>query len=231
MSQREIIEPTVTEHGDETHPAFGQITASRGTYGGKDAGAVLFDSDIRHGQTVTITVTEAKRRRSNNHDYVLGGIKPLIVVEMSEAQWASFVSSMNTSGVPCTVRQTQTDWQIPGLPYAPRLAQSMTEVREAAARSFAEIVEAMDALDALDSKAPAKARKEALQTLRARINNAQPNVDFAATSLNKHTENVVQKARADIEAMVQAEATRLQLNAAQTREVLALPAMPGEEQA
>lgn len=41
-----------------------------------------------------------------------------------------------------------------------------------------------------------------------------PNVAFAARSLNEHAENVVQRARADIEAMVLSKATQLGLDPA-----------------
>lgn len=44
--------------------------------------------------------------------------------------------------------------------------------------------------------------REAMRRLLAAIDNAAPNVDFASKQLVEHTENVVQKARADIEAMV-----------------------------
>lgn len=227
MSKHDIVEPTVDQYGSDTHPAFGQISASRGSYSGQ--GAILFDSDVRHQHTVTITVTEATRQRSNGHDYIHGGTKRLIEVEMSEAQWASFVSSMNTSGVPCTLKATETQWNIPGLPYAPRLAQSMAEVKEAADRLMVEIKAARDAYEkALADKAPAAVRNEALRKLHFTIENAEANANLAAKKLAEHAENVVQKARADIEAMVGAEATRLGLTSGQAEGLLALPAMPGE---
>lgn len=227
MTPREVVPPTVDQHGADTHPAFGQISASRGSYGG--GGAVLFDSDIKHQHTVTIVVTEATRRRTNSHDYIHGGTRRLIEVEMSEAQWASFVSSMNTSGVPCTIKATETNWNVAGLPYDPRLAHSMTEVREAAVKTYAKVKEAMAAYEkVLADKAPAKARNDALRNLHFTIENAEANLSFSARSLNEHAENVVQRARADIEAMVGAEAARLGLSAGEAQGLLELPAIPGE---
>jgi hypothetical protein len=227
MTQRETSPPTIDQHGSEVHPAFGMIQANRVTYGG--GGAVLFQSDIRHGQTVRITVSGATRRRDLNHDYVHDNARPVMEVEMSEAQWASFVSSMNTSGVPCTIRRTETDWQIPELPYDPRLAHSMGEVKNAAAKVFGEIREARDAYEkTLADKAPAKERNEALRKLHFLIENSAPNMHYAAKVLVEHTENVVQKARADIEAMVMAEAQRLGLEAGQAKGLLELPVLAGE---
>lgn len=224
---REVEVPTVDQYGSDAHPAFGMINASRGS--SSPPGQTLFDSDITHQHTVRVTVSKATRKRDLNRDWVHGGAKTLIEVEMSEAQWASFVSSMNTSGVPCTIRATETDWKIPGLPYDPRLAHSMTEVKQAAHKSFGRIQEAMVAYEkALADKAPAKVRNEALRDLHFAIQNTEPNLSFAAESLTEHAENVVQKARADVEAMVYAEATALGLTTGESRGLLELPMMPGE---
>lgn len=199
--------PTANEYGDEVHPAFGYITAHRIS---STPGSVLFDSEIRHTQFVRVTLGRMSRKRDLRHDWLhpSGGL-PLVEVDMSEAQWASFVSSVNTSAVPCTLRVTENQHDIPGLEFAPRLALSAKEAKDAAREAFEEIKEAFDALEALDSRAGVKARKEAMRTLRARIQNAVPNVDFATSSLSKHTENVVQKARADIEAMVVTHAVQM----------------------
>lgn len=202
---REIVTPTLNEHGDETHPAFGMIGASRGST--SRPGATLFDSDIQHAHTVTVRVATASRKRDLNHDWNHRN-REFVEVEMSEAQWASFVSSMNSgTGVPCTIRRREDDWDVPGLSYEPRLAESMAEVRESGDKAFAEIREAF----AVAREKPTKAN---MKTLEARINNATPSMEFAARSLSEHAENVVQKSRADLEAMVSAKAQQLGLTPA-----------------
>lgn len=226
---REVQELQDDEYGAETHPAFGLIGASRVSC---TPGAVLFDSDIRHGHTVRVRIKAATRTRDLHHDLIFGR-EEYIEVEMSEAQWASFVSSMNSGdGVPCTVRSTQDDREVPGVPYAPRLAQSIAETREAAHEAFDDIKAAMDAYDAILSSGTAKDRREALQTLRARIANAVPNVDFAGKRLIEQTENVVTKARADIEAFVINKAQQLGLNPGDIADasLFALGAGPQEEE-
>lgn len=228
MSPRDTTEPTVNERGDEEHPAFGQISAGRLS---STPGQALFDSDITHQHTVRITVQRATRKRDLNRDWIFGTGPDLIEVELSEAQWASFVSSMNTTGVPCTIRRTENDRNIPALPYDPRLAHSMNEVKDAATKTFGKIKEALAVYErALSEKAPAKERNDALRMLRATVANTEGNLAFAAQSLNEHAENVVQKARADIEAMIGAEAQRLGLTAGQGGRPLELPMMPGEEE-
>ena len=225
MTQRDTVQPTTDDHGDEVHPAFGRIAASRMS---SNPGQVLFDSDIRHGHTVRITVSRARRKRDLNSDWIFDG-QELVEVELSEAQWASFVSSMNTSGVPCTLRRTESEIQVPGLPYDPRLAHSMAEVKGAAVKAFGKIREARDAYEqALAEKAPAKERNEKLRALHYAIENSGSGMTFAAKMLVEHTENVVQKARADLEAMVLQEVSRLGLEPGQVQGLLELPALPGE---
>ena len=202
------IAPTVDEYGYEVHPAFALVGAYRGS---SHPGAVLFDSDILHNTTIRIRISAAARKRDLHHDWI-SGKDELIEVELSEAQWASFVSSMNVGdGVPCTLRHVN-HVPVAELPHDPRLAYSMEETRQAARAAFEGIQAAMAAYDALDAKAPAKERKEALSTLRAVIRNAVPNVDYAGKTLVEHAENVVTKARADIEAFVVAKAQQLGLS-------------------
>jgi hypothetical protein len=232
MTQRPITEPTTDEYGAEVHPAFGMIQASRVSVGGgPGSGAVLFDSDIKHGHTVRVRIHRAIRRRDLSTDWIHPG-QELIEVEMSEAQWAGFVSSMNTSGVPCTLRRTENEVAVPNLDYDPRLAHSMQEVKGAAVKAFGRIREAMqDYEEAVAQKLGAKIIKERQRNLHYAIENSGANMTFAAKQLVEHTENVVQKARSDIEAMVQAEAARLGLTAGQAQGLLELPVLEGEEPA
>lgn len=190
---RNIENPLVDEDGNETHPAFALIGASR--ISTSPPGATLLDSDIRHQHSIIVRIKRAERRRDLNRDWIHGR-EELIEVELSEAQWASFVSSMNTGdGVPATLRWTAEDKQVPGLPFQPRLAKSMREVRDASDKTFAAIAEALAEYEAHKTAAN-------LRTLHFAVQNAGSSLEFAASSLTEHAENVVQRARADIEAFV-----------------------------
>jgi hypothetical protein len=195
---REVQQPTVNEDGYESHPAWGMIGASRVS---SSPPATLFDSDIKHQHFVTVRISAAERKRSLNRDW-LHPQEQDIEVAMSEAQWASFVSSMNTgSGVPCTIEQRGRE-RMPAMPHEPRLAESMDEVRNAGTKALAHIREAF-------AKVEEKPNKGNIKDLRHAIENAPANMGFAAESLSEHAENVVQKARADIEAMVLSKAAEL----------------------
>lgn len=191
---RETVPSTVDEHGSEVHPAYGMIRVAR-IHGGD---AVLFDSDIRHDHSVVLSVRRASRSRDLHRDWIHASHKlvdELVEVQMSEAQWASLVSSFNTEGVACTIRSTMQEHTVPGLEFESRVGLSATETRNAAKRALASVEEAFAAVE----EKPTKAN---LRTLKFAIANLPSNLKFAADSLTEHTENVVQKARVDIEAMV-----------------------------
>ena len=199
---REIVEPMRDEEGRETHPAWALVGAYR--VSNSPPGATLFDSDIRHTHTVIVRLSTASRRRDLSHDWHHGE-REFVEIEMSEAQWASFVSSMNSgSGVPCTIRRREDDVLVPGMPFAPRLQESMDEVRGAADAAVAKVQAAFAAYEAKKNAAN-------LRTLKFAIQNMPANMAFAAKSLTEHAEGVVQKARVDIEAMVVAKAEQLGL--------------------
>jgi hypothetical protein len=212
---RDVVEPTKNEHGEEQHPAFALIGANRVST--SRPGSTLFDSDIQHSYTVVVRIATATRKRDLSHDW-LHRDREFVEVEMSEAQWASFVSSVNCAmGVSCTLRRREGDWNIPGLPYEPRFAESMSEVRIAGDRALEDIRTAF-------ADAKEKPTKSNMKTLEARINNAVPNMEHVARSLSEHAENVVQRSRADIEAMVLTKAQQLGLNSAELREAPQLEA-------
>lgn len=215
---REYVEPTLDEHDHERHPAWTTIGASRISNGG---GVHLFDSDVLHQHTVRIAVRAATRKRDPHNDRIRGGTE-LVEVELSEAQWASFVSAMNSgTGVPCTLRYTKEHGYAPDFPHQPRLAQTIAETHRAARDAYEDIQEAFTALE---SATTAREKREAMSTLRARINNAVPNVDFAGKQLIEHAEDVVMKAKADVEAFVTMKARQLGIDTDQL--AVELPSAP-----
>lgn len=199
MSMKTTEKPTMTEHGDEAHPAWGLIGASR--VSSSPPGTALFDSDIRHQHYVVLRLSRTTRKRDLGHDFKHGG-EQIVEVAMSEAQWASFVSTMNVGqGVPCTIERVGTE-SMPGVEYEPRLAVSMDEVGRAGEK-------AMEAIQKAFAVYREKKTAKNLRSLEAAISNAPANMSFAAKTLSDHAENVVQRARADIEAMVVSKAEQL----------------------
>ncbi len=216
MARRQITETTINEHGSEEHPSWILVGAYRVSI--SPPGVALFDSDIKHQHAITVRLSQGERKRDINRDWIHGG-RQILEFTMSEAQWASFVSSMNSgSGVPATL-----DWHngedIPGAPYDPRLAHSIDEVKDAARRAQAEVAEAFAAY-------AEKKTVDNLRTLKARIDNLPANIAYAAETLTEHAENVVQRAKADVEAFVINKAHQLGISATE----IGMPELgPGKE--
>jgi len=219
---RNIQDPVAGDDGTERHPAFGFVHIGRIQ---SNPGAVLFQSDARHSSYIEVTVSDADRRRDLKHDWVHPG-RTLCRFSMSLAQFASLVSSAGTEGVPVTLEYVNGE-SLPGLPYQPRLSVSMTETHNAADAAFEDIRQRLAAYEELLAGKPTAAeRRKALASLRATVNNATSNVDYAARTLTEHAEEVVEKSRADIEAMAVTLAAKLGLPAAE----LTGRELPGPEQ-
>lgn len=209
---QERTDPVTDEQGDEKHPAFGLIGVHRIS---ATPGEVLFQSDLRHHEYIRLEIHEATRNRDLTHDWVLPG-RLVCEVSMSMSQFASFVASGGTTGVPCTLEFTGSGKYVPGerpgLNPAPRLALTHEEVRAAATEAYGRIQNALKAYEvtlADSGKGSAATRRAALNGLRSTIANAAPNVAYAARMLDEHAEAVVEQSRADIEAMAQRTAERL----------------------
>lgn len=196
---RPTTEIKITEHGDETHESWVLIRANRV----QSNGTRLFGSEINHNHFIHVAVSRCVRKRSLKHDSLFD-TKLLLDVSMSEAQWGAFVSSFgHGSGVPATLTHLDGVGQIPSAPFESRLEESAREVREAGTEAIAVVKERFDDLEAaFERGAGKKELREKIRNLKSGVAHVPANMEFAATSLTEHAENVVTKARADIEAMV-----------------------------
>lgn len=188
---RETTEIRLDEKGDETHESWVRIGANKV----QSTGTWLFDSEIKHQHFVMVRVERCTRKRDLNRDW-LYNTTLLLELSMSQAQWGAFVSSFGQGGgVAATLEFLTGVGQVPQAPPDSRLAKSHADVRGAAAEGMAKVRMALEAY---------KARKTVgnLRSLEAAIGNMPSNMEFAAESLTEHVENVVTKARADVEAMV-----------------------------
>lgn len=196
---RKTSEPVVDEHGDERHPAFGSAVVLRGS----GTGRPLFQSDLLHNETITLQIHTASRKRDLNRDWV-HPVHELVEVEMSLAQWGSLVSSIGIgSGVPVTIRRTESEPFVDALPHQPRIAANLEEVRSVVHRLLGEVREAVEAVEeAVEQKKGVRATREAVRALHLAVANAPANAEFAVKSLDGAAEKVTAQARADIESYI-----------------------------
>jgi hypothetical protein len=202
---RERASVVTDEEGREHHPAFGVASIHRIQ---SSPGEPLFQSDLQHREYIRVEVHEGTRSRDLKHDWVYPG-KRVCEFSMSMSQFASFVASGGTEGVPCTINFTgggsYGTGSRPGLYPESRLLLTSEEVRGAAARAYSRIQEHLEKYEValkLSGKGSAALQREALSGLRSSVQNASLDVAYAAQCLDEHAEEVVEKSRADVEAMV-----------------------------
>src|SRR3546814_1991071 len=119
----------------------------------------------------------------------------MMEVNMSEAQWATFVSSMNVgAGTPCTLASV--DGQpVPGL----TLQNKTEKFKKEAAEDLAGAMEQLDALlKELDGMGLPKGKTAALKARAEKAKQElESNLPFVAKQFGKHGESTVEKAKAD----------------------------------
>lgn len=184
---------------DEQHPSFGVAVVSR-THG---TARSLFQSDLKHRETIKLSVHRAVRNRDLKIDWVHPR-EALVEVEMSLAQWGALVSSIGLgSGVPVTIRSTENEWNISAPPHAPRMAQNLGEVDTAVADLLGDADESLEAvIAAIEGKAGVKVIRDALSYHQSVLRNARSNAKFAVDTLAEAAEQVVSQARSDIESSI-----------------------------
>ena len=193
----------------ETHPAYGQIGASRWT--GK---TFLYGTDFEHHNFVVITIGHSEMHRGLSHDHPMDGNRQLIQVALSEAQWATFVSTLNIGmGVPCTLMHTAEDGEIPGIiPVVNRREQFTGEVN----RDLREAEDFIDQARALLKDKGSKASKSELESLLVRAKNRMTGgVGFVAKAFDEHVVRVTEQAKIEVNAHIQNVLTRTGIKALQ----------------
>jgi len=191
----ETFVPGPTGGTKVTHPAFAGIQASRVT-----GQTHLYGSDFSHNHYVRIRISKSQLRRSLSSDWAMDDSLPYIEVDMSESQWAQFVSSMNAQATQCTLRSKDGN-AVPELP-APqkRTDQFASEAKRTMESSEASIREAIAEVDAMNLSGKAKAQiKSKLYTA---LQNIGANIQFVADQFGEHMETSVERAKTEVNAYV-----------------------------
>jgi hypothetical protein len=188
-----VDDPTVEEK--ITHPAFGQISASR-----VNGSANLYGSDFNHNNFISIRISHSELKRGLSRDWAFCNDE-ITEVWLSEAQWATFVSSMNAgSGVQCTLRHINRK-PIPLLPNpkerAEQFKKEASETTQEASKALQELNELINA-----SNLSNKAKKEFNWKIEKASRAIGSSVDFVLKSFGEHMENTVEKAKIEVEAYI-----------------------------
>lgn len=184
----------------ETHPAFGQISASRVSSGG---GAWLYGSDFKHRHYMTVSITRSEMDRHLSTDWPFPKDE-IVRVAMSEQQWATFVSTPNTgSGACCTLERIEGEpvAEIAGI--NDRRDQFQQELRKTQERPLQAMKDLHQAIDKLTALSGSK-RKELHDLVDLAERNLEPNLRFVADQFGAHMEHIIEASKTEIAAHMEA---------------------------
>jgi hypothetical protein len=179
-----------------THPAFGQIQANR-----VSGHAQLYASDFLHHNTIRIEIKRSELHRSLSRDWHFAR-ETIAEVEMSEAQWATFISTLNVGGgTPCTLLATETNRSLPGLP---RPEKRQDQFAEEMKKTLNKTRKQLSDLHAMIERCSlsAKAKREMLMALEVAGYGVGSSIEFVANQFGEHMEKVTEDAKIEVEAYV-----------------------------
>ena len=184
------------------HPSYGQLEINRVS---SNKRTPLYGTANECKETIQLKINTSVHNRDLNRDWHFG-TETLIMVEMSPAQFAEAITSLNMgSGTPCTIRRIKGIGQIEDPPYkADRdvfdkefqedvknvMAQMDTLVNEAAELRNKKVVSKKDVAHLLNQ----------LQGIRQEI---QSNMPFVVNSFSEHMGNVVSSAKIEFESFAE----------------------------
>lgn len=206
MPRPKDVPITLDKTGDETHPSWGTIRVHRCS-----GSVVLFDSVARHQHFIALSIHRASRKRDLNQDWIHGGMRELIEINMTESQFARMLSSAGDgSGVPCTLSRIQGEL-IPGAPDDKIGDTYKQEIKDAS-------YETTERLRAIEEKleemlAGKTVKKGDLRDLQGTVRSACMAIDdhlpFLIGQVEEKLENVVDEAKTNIESFLQLRAQQL----------------------
>lgn len=183
----------------ERHPAYGQISASR-----VSGHAVLYGSDFEHQHFITITIRGSELHRGLGSDREMAN-EELISVALSEAQWATFVSTLNSGmGTCCTLQHIDRE-SIPGIL---RGESQKDKIMRDANEELSEIV---DDLKKLSEEIEGRGRKVVMRDLARSIAarfQSHSGLAFLARQFGEQVEETVEKAKVEVNAYIESRISR-----------------------
>lgn len=198
------VERTVGEYEENFHhPAFGMIGFNR-ILGGSD---VLFGSSIKHNNKIMLTIKHGMQSRNLHEDHYYGR-KAIIEVEMSYAQFAECISTMNVGdGVPCTITYTEKEGHIPYIKdNTTKREQFRNEFSETITKAMEQVQEQINQIqESLNTKKNlgVKDRQEMIRELQQVKYNIGTNLDFCASQFDEQMDKSTLEAKGEIEAFCQ----------------------------
>jgi uncharacterized protein YihD (DUF1040 family) len=180
------------------HESYAMLQISRVSNG---RGQNLFGSSIKHSNTITLRIKEARMDRHLNRDWYYGG-KEYIEIEMSYSQFAEAITSLNQGeGVPVTLKYLMGK-EITECPHVDKRGEFENEFREQMEELSQKLKKLTENTELIlnEKKSLNKIDKDIIlneiKMLRQEINS---NIPFMATSFNEQMDKTVLEAKGEIE--------------------------------
>lgn len=164
-----------------------------------------FGTEVKISHPIRLEISTAKESRDLSRNWYFAD-KRIIEVEMSPIQWAEFLTSGNTTGVPCTLK-----WLIgKGFMSEPKETTIKEDYNKEVDESFDNIGESFDKVaktlkDQIDTNKPMgkKALEELLREVDTLKNLATGNIKFVKESFKEDMSKIVTQAKAEFNAYVE----------------------------
>lgn len=184
------------------HPSYGQCQISRVS---SNKRVPLYGTANECRETIRLSIHSSVHNRDLNRDWYFTD-EELIEVEMSPAQFAEMITSLNIgSGTPVTIRRIKGQDLIEDPPYKADQELFNKEFNDKVQSVMKDMDQLID--QAKELKNQKSVTKKALMDLMANLETVQreirSNMPFVAKSFEEHMSNVVSSAKIEFEAFVE----------------------------
>jgi len=189
----------------ETHPSFGVIGWSRQTTMGGGPGANLFGSDLKHGNLISVHISQASRDRDLSKSWIFEDEK-LVEVIMSPSQFADFLTTPNMgTGIPCTIlhKESAKNIEYPGHPTEKELhGDEFRETLKGIEHQGREVTRRMKEMQ-VGGAIKKGEFNNLLHDIEMLVQDYQSNLPFVLESFERSMEKTVSAGKAEIEAYIE----------------------------
>lgn len=208
------------------HPTYGMMAIGKTTISGS---VPFFGSSILQPEAITITIKRAKLERSLHNDRYDSG-EELIRVEMTPLQFAEFLISPNTQGVPVTISRFNGEG-CGDTPFVSKIEQFHSEFQDKIEKIHAEAKQTITTITALlekpnIGKGDREHIRKLLQTLNMQVEN---NLPFLGEQFSEQMDRTVGEAKATLTQFLHTKVKELGLPEGSVSPPLLLEVQPPEK--
>ena len=184
---------------EKSEDYMGMISWSRLSYGSVRP---HFGTDVKTSHSIRLEISTAKESSELSHNWYFAD-KRIIEVEMSPIQWAEFLTSGNTTGVPCTLK-----WQVgKGFMSEPKETTIEEDYNKEVDEAFSKFDDSFDKVaktlkEQIDTNKPMgkKSLEELLRQVEILKSLATGNIKFVKDFFKEDMSKIVTQAKAEFNA-------------------------------